>query len=312
MTLLEALKALRGNPLTQNELTEALYQRWFVDWRAPADLTAQASGDDRFVAELSALAGTKTSWVPGWTVRSRSGPTAFVTDGRVQLWVEAKDELSPKNARAGSPVRLRLPCARGCAAPGFFLFVSPHGRAGSRHDKLYLHLTAAGGRAVIRRLSTLDARFEVKVANAPEAYFRRDAGVVYFEPHHRDRLVRALRPLAANPKLFKAAVPPMTHRLARGLAWVEADASTDTSFGESRCVLVARGLLRAHAAGSRSLEPYLSQSLREGGVDPKSAWKRTISRRPEAQTDHRPAPAARGTRRRRPTAAPASSRRTAR
>lgn len=257
----------------EEEITEALYQRWFIDWRAPIDLTAQASGDERCVAELSALAGDDTFLAPDWIVTAREGRMAFVSDDHVQLYVDAHRELSPRNPEVGAVVRLRLPCARGCATPGFFLLVSRQGRAPARHDKLYLNLTRAGGRAVIARLRRLDARFEVKVANAPGAYGRRDSGVVYFDPAHRDRLLRALRPLSKQPKLFKSKVPPMTKQLGRGLAIVETDASP-TSFGEDRCRVIARGLLRGRAKGS--LEPSLSEALREAGVDPEAPWRLSV------------------------------------
>jgi len=273
---LAAVLAARRAP-SEAELTEALYQRWFIDWRPPSDLTAQASGDDRFVAELGRRAGADTWLAPGWRVTSRAGPMAFVSDDLVQLYVDAHQALSPRDPKVGATVALRLPCARACATPGFFLLVSQLGRAPAVHDKLYLHLTSAGGRAVIGRLRALAARFEVKVANAPEAYGRRDSGVVYVDPAHRDRVVRALRPLAAQPKLFNARVPPMTRRLGRGLALAEpdlVDGERPGSFGEERCRLVARALLRSRA-GAGALEPYLSETFREAGVEPDAPWQRS-------------------------------------
>jgi hypothetical protein len=273
-THLAEVRAARHAP-SEEDLTELLYQRWFIAWRAPVDLTHQASGDDRFVAELSAVAGDDTWFAPGWTVTARSGPRAFVTDDHVQLYVDASSELWPADPAVGAAVHLRMPCARACATPGFFLLVSRLGRAPEVHDKLYLHLTKAGGRAVIARLRTVNAKFEVKVANAPDAYGRRDSGVVYVDPASRKRVVRALLPLSAKPSLFRAEVPPMTKRLGRGLGLAEPDAvdgARPASFGEERCRIVARALLRSRAAGS--LERYLPEALREAGLDPDAPWKR--------------------------------------
>ena len=270
---LAALRAARPPP-DEAALTEVLYQQWFIDWRAPADLGAQASGDDRFVAALMGAAGTDTWLSPGWTVTGRVGGNAFVSDGAVQLYVDAAREVSPRNPREGAKVAVRLPCARGCATPGFFLLVSRAGRAPAVHDKLYLHLTPQGGTAVVERLRRLDARFEVKVANSAAAYGRRDSGVVYVDPAHRPKVARALLALSnARPHLFGARVPPMTSRLGRGISFAESHPDDgEGSFGEERCRLVARALLSARKGGA--LGPHLRAVFFRAGVDPAEPWLR--------------------------------------
>jgi hypothetical protein len=256
-------------------LTEALYQRWFIAWRAPAELAAQSAGDHQFVAGLSAVAGSGGWLAPGWRVTLRSGPNAFVSDGSVQLYVDARHELWPKNPKVGSVVHLRMPCARDCATPGFFLLVSRQGRAPQIHDKLYLHLTPRGGRAVIDRLRRLDACFEVKVANAEKAYGRRDSGVVYVDPRHTRRLVSALRPLTKKPGLFRASVPPVTKRIARGLAVAEPEPAGDEdpkSFGDERCRLVAKALIRS--GGGSTVRAHLREVFAEARLDFDLPWRR--------------------------------------
>ncbi len=268
------LSAARRRP-SHAELTELLYQRWFIDWRAPRHLDAQAAGDHRLVAQLSHLAGSGTWLAPDWTVTARAAHRAFVTDGAVQLYVDATQQLVPAEPAVADTVQLRMPCARGCATPGFFLLVSQQGRATAVHDKLYLHLTPAGGRAVIERLSRLDARFEVKVANSAAAYGRRDSGVVYLDPRHRNRLMRALLPLSQRRGLFAASVPPMTKRLARGIAVAQpepVDAEAPASFGDERCKLVAKALLEATPM---TLTQQLERSLREAGINPREPWRRS-------------------------------------
>lgn len=274
---LTALRAARRPP-TEAALTEVLYQQWFIDWRAPADLSAQAAGDDRFVAALMGAAGADTWLAPGWTVTGRVGRNAFVSDGAVQLYVDAFTELSPRNPPAGADVRVRLPCARGCATPGFFLLVSRAGRAPAVHDKLYLHLTPRGGTAVVERLRRLDARFEAKVANAAAAYGRCDSGVVYVDPAHRPKVARALLALSKEqPRLFGARVPPMTLPLGRGISVAESHPDDgEGSFGEERCRLVARALLLARTGGA--LEAHLRDVFFRAGLDPAAAWLRASKR----------------------------------
>lgn len=272
------LAAARTSNVSEAVLTEALYQQWFIDWRAPADLSAQAAGDDHFTARLAHAAGPGTFWDPGWRVTGRTPTHAFVTDGAVQLFADARREVSPKDPRTGADVKLKLPCARGCATPGFFLLVSPLGRAPRVHDKLYLNLTPKGGEAVVRALRGLKARFEVKVANAPGAYGRRDSGVVYVDPAHRLAVAHALLRWSRRPGLFRAQVPPMTLRLGRGIAAAESHPSDgEGSFGEERCRLVARAL-QAAARDARPLAHHLRAVFGAAGLDASAPWARTARR----------------------------------
>ncbi|MHB8879175.1 MAG: T3SS effector HopA1 family protein [Myxococcaceae bacterium] len=256
----EALLALRDH----------VYARYFCRWSPVAALRTRysdrASGDPAFVAALLLASHRATCWEPGWKVVKAEGGWAFVSNGRLNLFIGDRGGLQPADAVVGAPVRVRMPCVRENLSPGFFYLVGRAGPIdrGAACLKLYLNLAPAGAAPLIEALSRgprlEKLRFEAKVANAPGAYCRVDTALVYVEPESYPGLVSFLRAQRrAHPSWWRDETPLFTRALGPGLAVAElAPGHTRESFGQQRCRLMAEEVLRALEIGESSAERWLS------------------------------------------------------
>jgi hypothetical protein len=136
----------------------------------------------------------------------------------------------------------------------------PPRSAGIRRTRLYLDLDVDGARRVIglcRRFNEAGLPFTLKVAGLPEAYDRSDTVILFIG---RDDYRRASELLTEEVRRFgltpRPPVPAFTRRLAPGVA-VADDPHVTESFGESRCRLLAIGILRAHETGQSAIESRL-------------------------------------------------------
>jgi hypothetical protein len=130
-------------------------------------------------------------------------------------------------------------------------------------------------REVVRALDTLDAKYLLKCPSRAAEYARVDALVVYLEESEWP----GCRPLfeELGEKLsqhLRPAVPPLTLRIAPGVAFAE-DGSGTQSFGQSRCLALVPGVLAVisrHPRSRRQGLSLLTRSLRKNGVDPAQPW----------------------------------------
>ena len=251
-------------------LRDYVYARYFCRWEpgaaARTRYSDRASGDPSFVATLVAAAHNATCWEPGWKVVKADADWAFVSNGRLNLFVDDRAHLMPAGALVGEPAQVRMPCARENLSPGFFYLV---GRAGpidrqAAYLKLYLNLTCAGAAPLVEALSRgpqLERlRFEAKVANSPGGYCRVDSALVYVEPRSYPGLVSFLRAQRrAHPSRWRDETPLFTRALGPGLAVAEAaPGHSKESFGQQRCRLVAEEVLRALEIGELAPARWLS------------------------------------------------------
>ncbi|HEX4611434.1 MAG TPA: T3SS effector HopA1 family protein, partial [Urbifossiella sp.] len=99
-------------------------------------------------------------------------------------------------------------------------------------------------------------------------YGRADAGVLYLERRHTDRLGTALadvhRTVAAD---LRPEVPLFTRALAPGLGVAE-DPGGALSFGQHRCRLAARAAWAAFSRGDADPAAVCAELLRAAGLDP--------------------------------------------
>ena len=131
-----------------------------------------------------------------------------------------------------------------------------------RRTRLYLDLDVDGARRVIglcRRFNEAGLPFTLKVAGLPEAYDRSDTVILFIG---RDDYRRAsellIEEVTRSGLTPRPPVPAFTRRLAPGIA-VADDPHVAESFGESRCRLLATGILRAHEAGQDAMESRLRE-----------------------------------------------------
>lgn len=240
----------------------------------PADFLAQRD----HLAALSAANTGGGSWEPGWQV------VGLEPDGRVAV---RKDEVTfwvtpdGLRARAGPPAvggycRVRVAKEMRSLMPGFYCAIGD----GDQHDagdapaplvRYYWHLTARGAAAYMAAATAVLNRravpFRTKVLSDPNGYGRADAGVLYLERRHADRLGTALvdihRAVAAE---LRPEVPLFTRPLAPGLGVAE-DPGGGQSFGQHRCRLVARAAWAAFAAEADPLG-VLADHFQAAGLDP--------------------------------------------
>jgi hypothetical protein len=261
-------------------LEDWLYERVFIAWRPPAGRFADSlGGAPHFTAALLDAVGEATWLAPGFELLSRSPAGAFVVNDGVRLFVPARADVRPAHARPGEAVRVRLPCAREHALPGFFCFHARLGRLDDArpHLKLYLNVKPSFAPTLLRWLFADRAlervRFDGKVVNDPDAFGRRDTALLYVEPKGTPAVLRSLARLRrSHGGGFRDGVPPFVLPLAPGLGVAESPAGGHESFGAQRCRLTAAGLLDRLDAPGLTAFAAVERRFAAHGLDLGQPW----------------------------------------
>lgn len=244
----------------QHELYGNLYCRGFAAPSAEVDgpVTHAATA---FVALLSAANCGRGPREPGWVVTDVDGETVVVERDGLRLWVRGGDvSVDGGPPVTGAAARVRFPKELRKLSPGFYMALGDVALAerGDPIVRFYWNLTSAGAPRFVehgtRRLNEAGLAFRLKVVEDPGRFRRCDAGVLYVRKADYGEAIghvgAVFQELAGE---CKPAIPAFTKRLAEGLALAEEPGSED-SFGMSRCLLVAEGLIAAEDAGARSTE----------------------------------------------------------
>ena len=267
MTLVEALKELEPRvALTKSvlaldgvshrpETAQAVLSAWALShWfsRRPGapPKAGRASGDSGWVAHLQALTRGAAGWEPGYTlVRvgeaegmvSRHGPWAFVSDGRLSLFLDEPGLYSPPAARPGERVNVRVPRARENLVPHRFTLLGNHGAPspGERVSKLFIAASLEAAAQLVATMSARGAdglRFALFVGNEPRDFERTDN--VVMDVAHRDEpaAVKVLGDFfKAQPGRVLPFRPPLqTQQVVPGLAKAEITSREDGGDGYFR------------------------------------------------------------------------------
>jgi len=277
----------RGRPpdeppaLLLQALESELYSRLYC--RLETAAAAGAPGDRRaLLGRLSAANCGRGSWEPGWRVveRDDDGRLAVIKD-QVTFWVEPDGLRCRGEIVPGAYCRVRVGKELRNLVPGFYVAIGD-GDAGDDDRpgpllRLYWHLAEPAAAVAYvaeatRRLNAAGVPFRTKVVADPGGYLRADAGVLYLERRDYRRLrpeIRAIhRRLATS---LRPEVPLFTRPLLPGLG-VADDPRDGTSFGQSRCRLVAGGLWLAHrrgATGPAARAGALAEVFAAAGLDPR-------------------------------------------
>ena len=157
----------------------------------------RASGDSGFVAHLTATTQGATGW--DWSFRLvRPGRDwAFVSDGKLTVFVDEPGQYVPADAKPGDVVALRLPRARENLHPHRFSLCGGQGSCVVGHGfaKLFLPITYAAAPALVEACASKAAdqlRFTLHVANSPLDYERADAAVLDVGPQDEPGMLRLL------------------------------------------------------------------------------------------------------------------------
>lgn len=250
-----------------------LYFHVFCPGKVIVDLPptrACSAGEVRALLMAHSFANPdRERWDTGWSYVGRSRDSHLVRSSKGIDFSVSETGIRPRRGdalRVGSNVEVLIPADRWSLSPGFMLFSGErplHPRsAGIRRTRLYLDLDVEDARRVIglcRRFNEARIPFTLKVAGHPDAYDRCDTVILFVGRDDYRRASELLIEEAAGSGITpRPPVPAFTRRLASGIA-VADDPHVAESFGETRCRLLAAGILRAHDAGDSVLESRLRE-----------------------------------------------------
>jgi hypothetical protein len=233
--------------------------RWLIDG-APVVLGTRRREDPAVARALAEANQGSGYWDSGWQMVTAGPEGCRVHKNGLTLTVTAEETL-PSAAALGQRVSVRFPPDRPYTYPGWYLAIGDEGMPhhGDRPvvRLYYAPRDAAAAASLLReitgRLCTARVPYQLKAANHPEGYERRDAVVLYL---YRDDWRRQERELADIHRKHIDALrdtgPALALELGRG--WWLADEPEQRqgrlmSFGQHRCLLVAEGLVTAWRNG---------------------------------------------------------------
>lgn len=219
-----------------------------------------------FMTALSDANHHPDRWDAGWTAVERKGDQWVVRKWDLDFTVTA-ERCRPQPSeplRAGSPADVLVPSERWYEYPGYMLFYGqrvPRPCAGTAGlTRLYLNLDDDGARRIIDLCGTFDdlaLPFTLKVAGDPEGFERCDTVILFIE---RQDYARASETLVEAAGRFRPELRPRSPAFAKPLVpgvGVADDPLGEESFGESRCRLLAEGIVLASELGESTVEARL-------------------------------------------------------
>jgi hypothetical protein len=251
-------------------LREELYYSFFCHgypvparWGEPQPL----SGDPWLVEAMSRANTGHGSWEGGWTVQRIQAEEAVVATGQLRARVPLGDCRAPSSRlRPGDVVSVRLPKELPERSPGFYTVVSDAPADLAASDSLvrvYWNISSSGAARLVRMLTTRlngqSAPFQLKVADHHVRLTRCDAAVLYVPGYTFRAVGEILRDVAGTLSGdLRAQIPAFTLEFAPGVGLAE-DLGDGASFGVRRCAVLADGIARAHARGSRRADARLAE-----------------------------------------------------
>ena len=265
-------------------LQARLYSDFYCAGRARPPLDepglTQFLGSPAFVQELSAANTGRYAREAGWTVVREDGGAVVVTRGGLSLWVSPVEVSLADGAGVspGAEVAVLMPNELLRLSPGFYMALGEAefpADGAAPVNRFYWNLRREGAARLVAQLTgALNEReltFRLKVVNDPARYSRCDAGVLYTLKEQYDEVSGVVaEAYAGAAATLKPATPALTRELAPGLGFAEDPGSSLTSFGMSRCQLLADGIVRAAELGAREPEERLAvveERFTEEGLD---------------------------------------------
>jgi hypothetical protein len=267
-------------------LESRLYGDFYLHGHAtvsqPHEAVDAVRGDPALVESLSRAHSGRGCWEPGWKLLGREEDRVVVERGGLVLRATRAEcrGLPPAGAQPGIEIEVRYPKDLLRASPGFYTALGDRAFDGSNGIvRIYWNLTAEGAVTFVREATRLlnkaksGARF--KVANDPRLYDRCDSAVVYLPRADALRARKVVRGLhAAVAASLGPQVPAFTRRLADGVGLAD-DPGGSLSFGQSRCHILADGLIRAYERGATSVASRVEvvrETFGEEGLDPDAPY----------------------------------------
>ena len=185
-------------------------------------------------------------------------------------------------AKIGDVVAVKMPPQ--LVEPKFYISVGTVGsidRLDSETDTqivdIYFNLSSDGALVLMDRLTDLlnpiEIPFNFKVLYSREDYIYNETAILSFKHQDYDRVAPIVATLyQENKAYFRPDTPLFTKFLALGLSLAEKPKSQQPllNFGQSRCRIIAQGLIKAWQAGEESNEgklKYIRDRFSEAGID---------------------------------------------
>lgn len=186
----------------------------------PPDLP-RASGDSGFVAHLAASTHGATGWDWSFRLVRPGNGWAFVSDGRLTLFLDEPNQYVPAEARPQDLVAVRLPRAReNLYAHRFTLYGGQGGVVlGPRFSKFFVPIRFESASSMVDHFSGKGGdtlRFSLHIANAPADFERADSAVIDVGSSDEPGVTKLLESFARTyPEAFK--VRGMPHSTVPGI-----------------------------------------------------------------------------------------------
>jgi hypothetical protein len=252
-------------------LQEQLYTHFYCrGYAAPLRWEARepdsAAMTTPLVAKLSAANCGNGFWSAGWVVRRVEDGAIVAAQSGLELRVGPADfRTAAGPAAVGMPVLLRYPKELAEISPGFHVAASDAELAPEdwqRLLRLYWNVTAEGAVRLMQRLTEALNRaelpFRFKVLKDVARFTRCDAAVLYIRQDDYQAVRDTIEAVHASlTDHLRRETPVFTKPLAPGLGLAEEPRQAG-SFGQSRCLLMAEGMVRAYEAGCRSVDQRVS------------------------------------------------------
>jgi hypothetical protein len=259
-----------------------LYRQLYVRPSAVGVELIDPLGYRDLVKALSAANQGRGGWEPGWVVDQEigDGTVAVTRDGLTFRTTRDRVHCGPSRLRSGLPCRVLVGKEFRNLCFGYYMAIGDGNTKYHRVStwplvRLYWHLmseTAVPFMSMLTELLNAEGvPFRAKVLNAPHAYHRADAGVLYLERRWYRRstalLARIYREFQAG---LRHEIPFFTRLLAPGLGMAE-DPANGMSFGQHRCHLIALAGWTSFTQGETTLDARsrtLSSLFQAAGLNP--------------------------------------------
>ena len=245
--------------LLERELYRSFYTQGIPVPRTPGGETGWARPDRSFVAALSEANTGAGAWEPGWRLAAVEHQSALVTRNGVSVRVQASDcRPVPSGSAAVGAVSLRRPKELRAVSPGFYTAVGDRGFLADPEDtevRVYFNVTPEGALPLVgactRQLNEEGVAFSLKVVDHRSGFLRCDPAVLYLDGRDFEEVRESIGAIASVcEQHLRPEAPAFAKPLIPGVALGEHRPRLGTSFGFSRCRLVAEGIVTARDSGA--------------------------------------------------------------
>ncbi|MCP4264495.1 MAG: hypothetical protein GY777_02785 [Candidatus Brocadiaceae bacterium] len=252
-----------------------LYSSWYVYGKAVNNFHSKNPNEDLRPTFDSVFPDIEF-WDSGWDFQKKfkDGSASFEKDG-------LKIFFAPRQWRSGDggTFEVTLPKAYHNLSPGFYvpnISSNKHGEV----FRIYLALTQTGAIEFVRNckiLMDINKGIQVKVSANSNMFNRADAGVIYVPKEYYLEVQDAIYDFIERIKPhLRDEKPAMTFSLGYGISVAESP-KNGQSFGQHRCDLIAKALLRKGVKSKEDIIDGMRSVFVDEGIDIKKPYTRKDS-----------------------------------